>query len=136
MTRTTPTTKRCADCKTTKDTKEFHKLKRQPDGLAVRCKACAIERLNPYKAQLAKAKKLEGGARFSIVRNTNRRTGQASWGIWDNAPYDNTNPVVFVGDNLKETLLEVERLNAPPEKIRYTKRGQIGFVTNDEVEVE
>ena len=72
--------------------------------------------------------------RYSIVRNTHRRTGQCSWGILDSHPYDHTNPVIFVGDNLRDTLVECERLNAPAVKIRYTKRGQIGFVTNDDVE--
>jgi hypothetical protein len=72
--------------------------------------------------------------RFTIVRNTSRRTGECSWGILDNRRYDNTNPVVYIADNLKDALLECDRLSAPPEKIKYTKHGQIGFVTNDEVE--
>ena len=71
--------------------------------------------------------------RFSIVRNVSRKTGEASWGILDDRRYDGTNPVVFIGDTLKDALLELERLNAPPERIRYTKHGQTGFIENEEV---
>ena len=131
MTCTTPT-KHCRDCKTNKPTTEFHKLKTRPDGLAIRCKLCTNRRLNPHKARIAKAKELEDGARFSIVRNTSRRTGACSWGILDRHPYDNTNPVVYIADNLKDAILECERLNTPAPKLRYTKRGQVGFVSNDD----
>jgi len=128
----TPTTKRCRDCKTNKSTSEFHKLKTRPDGLAIRCKSCTIERLNPYTARLAKAKQLESGARYSIVRNTSRRTGQCNWGIWDSRPYDG-NPVCYVADNLKaQSLNAIDSINRL--KSFGIPSGQIGFVTNDDVE--
>jgi hypothetical protein len=74
--------------------------------------------------------------RFTVVRNVSRKTGEASWGIIDGRRYDGTPPVIFIGETLKEALLECERLNRPPERIKYHKRGQTGFVTNDEVEDE
>jgi hypothetical protein len=70
---------------------------------------------------------------FTIVRNTSRRTGECSWGILDGVRYDGTNPVVYIADNLKEAILECEKLNAPAEKIRYTKHGQTGYIENEEV---
>ena len=76
----------------------------------------------------------ERGPRFSIVRNVSRRTGECSWGILDGRPFDGENRIVYIGDTLKDALEQCERLNKPPEKLKYTKRGAVGFVTNDEVE--
>jgi len=71
--------------------------------------------------------------RYSIVRNTNRRTGECSWGIHDNFHHSNSNPVVHIADNLKGALEECARMNRPPEKRKYTiKRGMVGFIDPEE----
>jgi hypothetical protein len=129
------TKKHCTACKTTKLTSEFYKKADTPDGLQTKCRVCQ-RKLNAKRPGLLSKPKDERCERYQIVRNTSRRSGECSWGILDSHQHGNANPVVFIGDTLKETLLECNRLNAPPDKLRYTKRGQVGFVSNDDEEVE
>ena len=148
----TAKTKRCPKCQTIKPINEFYERARAYDGLQSECKQCQLDRrrdpnasIRPKATFTQKSQKPlrndtlgtpedePKNPRYSSVRNTSRRTGQCSWGILDNHRYD-AFPVVHIADNLKDALIECERLNAPPEKIKYTKRGQIGFVTNEDVE--
>jgi hypothetical protein len=73
---------------------------------------------------------------FQRVYQLTTHSKQRRAGILDSVRYDGTNPVVYIGDNLKDALIECERMNTPAPKLRYTKRGQVGFVSNDDEEVE
>jgi hypothetical protein len=70
------------------------------------------------------------GTRFSLVRNVSRRTGECSWGILDS--WLNTSALCYVGVTKLDTILEMNRLNAPPAKVRYTKHGMVGHIVVDE----
>jgi hypothetical protein len=140
-------TKTCQTCKTPKPSTDFYRKARSPDGLQGECKACQritnarnkSNRLGPSKiakppkpAPKVKAespKTVLKDTRYSIVRNVSRKTGEASWGILDS--HSSTNAVCFVGDNLKDTLLECNRLNQPKEKIPYTRHGMVGYIDPD-----
>src|SRR5579871_3493313 len=122
-----PTTKRCPDCKANKDGKLFYRLSSSADKLSPRCKDCTKRRLTSRTAKAKPGEQKE--ERFSVVRNTSRKTGQSSWGVYDN--HAAQFPVILVADNLKDALLECDRMNRPTEKLRYTKHGQVGLYDPD-----
>jgi hypothetical protein len=123
---TFPPRKTCSKCGVSKRRTEFLKKTCSPDGKQGQCKNCQL-----YPGGKKPPQKPDKEERFSIVRNVHRRTGQCSWGVLDSVRYDGTNPVVYIGSTLKETLLECNRLNAPTEKLKYTKHGQTGYFDPD-----
>jgi len=133
---TTAFKKYCPACRTTKPTTEFYKKADTPDKLQTQRKACQRKLNAKRPGLLSKPKGERGCERYQIVRNASRLTGRCSWGVLDNLQHSNSNPVIHVADNLRGAILEQGKLNAPAKKLRYTKRGQVGFISNDDEEVE
>ena len=152
--------KSCSKCATDKPETEFFRDGRRKSGLTPWCKTClsiareerAERRKDPLQTPEAlvecaaaettkerpKAKRepkepqSRAPDRYQVVRRVSRRTGAASWTIFDNSACEGANSVIYVADCLKDALVEKERLDAPPQKWTYKCRtGQIGVIVND-----
>jgi hypothetical protein len=126
--------KYCPSCQTDKALNHFYKLKSSPDGLQRACKACQQKQNAKRPGSKSKPKGERGVERYHIVRNTSRQTGLCSWGIIDNS--QNANAVIHIADNLKQAILELNRLNTPAEKLKYTKHGMVGYIDPEAEDTE
>jgi hypothetical protein len=70
-------------------------------------------------------------SRYQLLRQHSRSSGRCSWTVFDSKAHT----TIFVADNGKAALAEIDRLEAPPQKWTYKTRAGTGVITNDDPDV-